>query len=351
MSQTYNMPMASSDTLSASRTVINDAHDAVLTTFAGSSEPGSFVTGQAYFNTTDKGLYWSPDGVTMYKIFTPTGTYGGLLPRIGGSGYAMTGDLYAGSNKIKNLANPVDSNDAANKTWSEGQFLKLSGGAMTGIIACAANLPTATANPSGDTQLARKAFVDLFWKRDGTNQPSASMNCGGQRMTNAGAPSVGSDLATKTFVDDLFDTSTGHDHDGADAKKVLATNIDTTGASAHRFYSADGAGALEARQVHSDTKDSHVTSGGYGAIVTATAYTYTGQERWIIFGFTNVTSGVLGYQLKRDTTIIKGPATVVANSSMVQVYRDAAAPSDASYDYVLEGNSSRTLNHCFIMVL
>lgn len=35
-------------------------------------------------------------------------------------------------------------------------------------------------------------------------------------------------LAYKTYVDGLFHTSTGHDHDGTDSKKIVASNVTNT---------------------------------------------------------------------------------------------------------------------------
>ncbi len=54
------------------------------------------------------------------------------------------------------------------------------------------------------------------------------------------------DRATTTTVNAefaaRFDTTTGHDHDGTDSKKVLATDLNSTGAVADTFLKADGVG-------------------------------------------------------------------------------------------------------------
>ena len=79
---------------------------------------------------------------------------------------------------------------------------------------------------------------------------------------------------------DEFDDTTGHDHDGTDSKKVLGTNIDSTGADDGDVLTADGAGgaAWEA------------PTGGGGGTITAWALdtdiapggagTVTGQSIW-----------------------------------------------------------------------
>lgn len=46
-----------------------------------------------------------------------------------------------------------------------------------------------------------------------------------------------------TTVDDKFSTTTGHDHDGTDSKKVLGTNIDSTGGTNGQLLTANGSGA------------------------------------------------------------------------------------------------------------
>ena len=56
---------------------------------------------------------------------------------------------------------------------------------------------------------------------------------------------------------DEFNTSTGHDHDGSDSKKVLATNLDTTGGGNGQVLKANGAG--------SGTWEDDTGSGGGGA--------------------------------------------------------------------------------------
>ena len=313
MSQTYNMPMASSATLSASRVTINDAHAAHQSGFSGTSAPGSAVAGQFYFNTSDNGVYWTTDGSTFYKIFTVSGTYGDLVPRVGGSGYAMSGDLYMGSNKVKSLASPADSGDAATKGWSESTFLPLAGGSMSGVMVCGASLPTATANPTGDTQLARKAYVDGFLKRDGTNAATANLNIGGYRLTAVATPSAGTDAPNRSYVDGKFDTTTGHDHDGSDSKKVPYANLDTTGATVSTLIQADGSAGINNRHMGLNTGTSSVSvTTAWTDIISVTCHAWSGETKWIFFGFIPdlVSSGAnLSFRILRDATTILSSVT------------------------------------------
>lgn len=61
-------------------------------------------------------------------------------------------------------------------------------------------------------------------------------------LLNADSTNVTDLQSTINDLNDEFDTSTGHDHDGTDSKKVLATNLDSTGGTADQVPVADGAG-------------------------------------------------------------------------------------------------------------
>lgn len=56
----------------------------------------------------------------------------------------------------------------------------------------------------------------------------------------ASDPTTDNQAARKSYIDDFFDITTGHDHDGTDSKKVLATNLDGTGVSNGQFLKSDG---------------------------------------------------------------------------------------------------------------
>lgn len=342
MAQTYNMPMASSATLSASRVTINDAHAAHQSAFAGTSAPSPAVAGQFYFNSSDNGVYWTTNGTTFYKIFTVSGTYGDILPRSGGSGYAMSGDLYMGSNKVKSLANPSDSGDAATKGWAESTFLPLAGGSMSGIITCGASLPTATANPTSDNQLARKLYVDGFLKRDGTNEPTANLDIGGYRLTDVATPSATTDGVNKSYVDGKLDPSTGHDHDGTNSKKVIYYNLDTTGVTGSTLLEADGSAGITNRHLNSSgTVGTETIGTSWADVASVSTHTWSGETRYIFFGFEIIGTATSNtyWRLRRDTTDLISSATVSGSDVpevVYYVYKDAGATSDATYEYHIE---------------
>lgn len=54
-------------------------------------------------------------------------------------------------------------------------------------------------------------------------------------MVSNSAEAVPTQQSVKAYVDGKFNTTTGHDHDGSDAKKVLATNVDMTGITSTYF--------------------------------------------------------------------------------------------------------------------
>lgn len=85
-----------------------------------------------------------------------------------------------------------------------------------------------------------------------------------QKITNIVDPTTNQGAATKKFHDDDMDaemnTSTGHDHDGTDSKKTIATNLDMTGiTNDHDLYNNSGTLAGRARVSSGMTLVSHDT--------------------------------------------------------------------------------------------
>jgi len=59
----------------------------------------------------------------------------------------------------------------------------------------------------------------------------------------ASDPTTDHQAARKLYVDGKFNTTTGHDHDNSDSKKVLATNLDATGISTG-YYLQESSGGI-----------------------------------------------------------------------------------------------------------
>lgn len=115
MSQTYDIPMAASDTLSTSRGDLNSALDTLRSTFSGASAPTAPapVTGQIYFNTGDNTFY-AYNGTGWVAVLGPISVSNGGTILANGS-VAFSGDQSMGSNKLTSLASGTASTDAINK--------------------------------------------------------------------------------------------------------------------------------------------------------------------------------------------------------------------------------------------
>lgn len=90
---------------------------------------------------------------------------------------------------------------------------------------------------------ADSTYMGLLPRSAGSSYPlSGSLYMGSQQIKALATPTDGTDATTKTYVDGeittvedtidaKFHTTTGHDHDGSDSKKVEATNVLATSAS------------------------------------------------------------------------------------------------------------------------
>lgn len=218
-----------------------------------------------------------------------------------------------GSNLIQNLADPVANTDAATKGWTNTNYLALSGGTMSGVMVCGSYLPTASANPSSDTQLARKAYVDLHVEKAGDTMTGDLSFGSSYTATGLAAPSAADDAATKSYVDDEFDTSTGHDHDGTDSKKVEYTNIAATGSTAWGFLEINPSDATVARQYDLDSTEADQTCpwAEWYTVASVTLSVHNAEPRIVLAGFYRKENDDFGWRIRRDsTTIAENPYTL-----------------------------------------
>lgn len=225
MSQDYR-ELQPSDLLSDSRGYLNETADALRTAFAGAVEPAVKVAYMLWLDTANALLKQRNAANDAWIVVQVYGVaYGGLLPVAGGT---MSGPIDMGGQIVSNLglgtglaaarvqeldlkapiAAPVLTGDArvsqdpagndsiARRSWLEARYLKLAGGTLTGALV----LP---GNAAADLQA-----VPYQQLRDFVN----------------------------------FNVSTGHRHNGTDARKVLGTNIDSGAAIQGRPLVATGAG-------------------------------------------------------------------------------------------------------------
>jgi hypothetical protein len=262
----------SDDTLSDSRGYINDALEALRSSWSGTGTPSSPVAGQLFYSTDSK-LLCIYDGASWYAIGSVTSNRLGLLPRSAGASFPLTGDLYVGNAYLKQVATPVDSTDGANKYYVDTYALLKTGGTLTGGIAMGANDITMDHNPTLATHLARKAYVDLFLPLAGGTM-AGNIAMGGYKLTGLAAGTAGSnDSCRMAEFTAALDPSTGHDHDGSDSKKVLAANLDTTGSAADIVVTANGSGGVTLRSFLPITgaaiaHETVLTNAGYSTVCT-----------------------------------------------------------------------------------
>ena len=113
MSQTWNLPIAGSSTVSAWRTIINDFGESLRTNFSGATAPGSPVKGQFFYDTDDDSI-WVYQGAAWVLWLPDAKLTGGGFIRKDGS-VAMTAALNLGSQKITAVASGTASTDGVNK--------------------------------------------------------------------------------------------------------------------------------------------------------------------------------------------------------------------------------------------
>lgn len=119
MSQANNV-LATTDTLAASRTSLNDNFAALRSCNSGTSAPSGAVEGML-FAKTDTNVLQVYDGASWNTVFPNYATAGGgLLPLTGGT---MSGGINMGSQEITNLANASATTSAANKGQVDARIL------------------------------------------------------------------------------------------------------------------------------------------------------------------------------------------------------------------------------------
>lgn len=143
MSQANNV-LATSDTLTASRALINDNFAALRSLNAGTSAPSSPVEGMIYAKTDTNVVYCYTGGAWVAIIPDYTAAGGGLLPLTGGT---MSGAIAMGSNQITGLAVGSASTDATTKGQVDARVLV--GTVLIDGLSATANVPIGVVPQAG----------------------------------------------------------------------------------------------------------------------------------------------------------------------------------------------------------
>lgn len=226
MTQAYRQ-LAGTDLFADSYGYLNGSDEALRSQFSGAAEPTSLIPFQIWADTTANRLKMRNAANDGWIDLGDLGqAFLNALPRSGG---VMTGGIDMGTNAIINLglgtgtaaarqqeldlkapiAAPFFTGDArvnqdpngndslTRRSWTEGRYLKLAGGTMTGPIVLTGP-GTAPLHPTTYDQM-------------------------------------------RTFVE--FNLTTGHRHDGSDARKVRGTDIDSGASLDATVLRANGSGA------------------------------------------------------------------------------------------------------------
>jgi hypothetical protein len=206
---------------------LNDSNAANRVDFEGPTAPTPTVAYMKWNDTTTgtkKERNAANDGWITVGILGAT--HHGHLPAAGGT---MTGAIAMGGAKVTGLGAPTVNGDAA-------RFDEL---ATKAPIASPAFTTDATLNvdPPGNNSLIRKIWAEGRYLKLAGGSMTALFNLFADATSALHAVTL---QQLKAFV--LFNTSTGHRHDGTDARKVRGTDIDSGAATNLQALRANGSG-------------------------------------------------------------------------------------------------------------
>ncbi len=194
--------------------------------FNGPTEPASPTAYQLWYDTTASKIKLRNSTNDAWIILGDLGVaYAGSLPLFGGT---MTGDISMGSTKrITNLAAPSAANDAARKAELD----------LKAPLASPAFTTDATLNvdPPTNDSLTRKIYNEGRYLKLTGGTLTGGLVLSADGSANLNPVSI---QQLKTYVS--FNTSTGHRHNGTDARKVQGISLDAGAAAAGAKLTSNG---------------------------------------------------------------------------------------------------------------
>jgi len=229
MSQDFR-ELQASDNLSASRGYLNDTAEALETLFAGAAAPTSPTAYMLWADASTSTLKQRNGANDDWIIVGLLGqSFWGMLATTGGT---MSGNLAMGDNKVTGLGLATAAQDAVRKQEHDLKA-NLAAPVLTGDA-------TVDQDPAGNNSLTRRSWTEgRYLKLAGGTLTGHLILPGGS--TNALGAVTKQDVETMTS----FHVSTGHDHDGTDSKRVIATNLNSTGGAVGALLRAAAGGVMD----------------------------------------------------------------------------------------------------------
>ncbi len=196
--------------------------------FNGPTAPASPTAYQLWYDTTASKIKLRNSTNDAWIIIGDLGVaYNGTLPLSGGS---MTGDIsLSGTRRITNMAPASAANDAVRKAEFD-----LKANIASPVFTTDAQLAV---DPPTNNSLTRKIYNEGRYMKLAGGTFTGAVVLSGDGSANLNPVSI---QQLKTYVQ--FNTSTGHDHDGTDSKKVLGTNLNAVAAAAGAKLTSNGDG-------------------------------------------------------------------------------------------------------------
>lgn len=213
------------DLLSDSRGYLNDNFEAVRSFFAGATAPSSPVAYMLWFDSTSGYVKERNAANDAWIVIGKLGTENrGLLSLSGGT---MTGAIDMGGFSVTNLA--LGTGTAAARQQELDLKAPLAAPVLTGDA-------TVTQDPAGNNSLTRRSWTEArYLKITGGTMTGAIVLSGNAAADLQAVPRQ----QLRDFV--TFHTTTGHRHDGSDARKVKGSSVDSEASAAKSVLMSDGA--------------------------------------------------------------------------------------------------------------